>query len=247
MDDIFGNKFLIANAMTYGFSKNSSEELDYDFFAVYDDIARSIKDDIVAKNFDRRAIAVGADPIINGWEVLSGTVSGWREAMYISGGLYHQMIADLIQPTTALVDSPDVQFDFVLDLNRKGVDLTFINNDRLYKFESFVLTHPEYNFTGDYTVIEYEELESITEPQFDLTCAPHVEMLWNPDLVDKIIDATNSGGAIMFPFASEGMRLYSETYYIEPVYDVYEALDERTDITSYHIPYLGGFHIIVKK
>lgn len=247
MDNILGNRLLIANALTYEFSKNSSQAIDYDFFSVHDDIARSIKADRIAKNLDRRSVAVGADFLLHDWDLLSGTPTGWKEGMYIASGLYNQMIADIVKPTTALVVAPDVNFDFVLDLNRKGVALTFLNSDRLHAFEAHVLTHSEYQFTGDYTVIEYEELESITESQFDMVCMGSPDLTINPDLIDKTIEATNSGGAIIIGASNQGMRLYSPHYYIEPVYDMYEALDARTDITSYHIPYLAGFHILVKQ
>ena len=247
MDKILGNKFLIANALTYEFSKNSSQALDYDFFAVYDDIVRAVNTDWTSRSLDRRSIAVGTDYYLHVWDLLSGKVSGWKEMVYISTGIYSQMVVDLVKPTTALVASPDRNFDFVADLNRKGVALTFLNNDCLQAFEAHVLTHPEYPFTGDYTVIEVEELEAMTEPQFDLVHMHSPDLTINPDLVDKIVDVTNSGGAIYIPVANEMMRLYSPDYYIEPLYDMYEALDDRTDITSYHIPHAIGFQILVKQ
>jgi hypothetical protein len=181
------------------------------------------------------------------WDLLSGKVAGWKEMVYISTGIYSQMVADLIQPTTALVASPDRNFDFVLDLNRKGCALTFLNNDCLQAFEAHVLTHPDCNFTGDYTVMEVEELEAMTEPQFDFVHMHSVDLTINPALIDKVVDVTNSGGAIYLSGVNEMMRLYSSDYYIEPLYDMYEVLDDRTDITSYHIPHAIGFHILVKQ
>lgn len=247
MDKILGNKFLIANALTYEFSKNSSQALDYDYFTVHDDICRSVQLDWQSRHLDRRAVAVGADYYLHIWDLLAGKVAGWREMVYIVQGLYSQMLADLIQPTTALIAIPDRSFDLVLDLNRKGVALTFLNNDCLRTFEEHILTHPDYHFTGDYTVIEVEELEAMTEPQFDLVCVPSPDLIINADLIGSTIDATNSGGVIMIGACNEGMRLYSPDYYIEPVYDMYEALETRTDITSYHIPHATGFHIVVKQ
>jgi len=243
MDKILGNKFLIANALTYEFSKNSSQALDYNFFTVHDDIVRSINADWTSRNLDRRSVAVGSDYYLHVWDLLAGKVAGWKEMVYICLGLYSQMLTDLIQPTTALIAVPDRSFDLVLDLNRKGVALTFLNNDCLQAFESHVLTHPDYNFTGDYTVIEVEELEAMSEPQFDFVCMPSPDLTINADLIDKTIDVTNSGGAIIIAAANEMMRLYSPDYYIEPLFDLYEALDDRTDITSYHIPHAIGFQI----
>jgi|11BtaG_2_1085332.scaffolds.fasta_scaffold00033_43 hypothetical protein len=247
MDKILGNKFLIANALTYEFSKNASQELDYDFFSVHDDIVRAVNADWRSKNLDRRSIAVGTDFYMHVWDLLSGKVAGWKEMVYISTGIYSQMVVDLIKPTSALVASPDRNFDFVSDLNRRGCALTFLNNDCLQAFEAHVLTHPEYKFTGDYTVIEYAELEAMTEPQFDFVHMHSPDLTLNPALIGKIVDITNSGGALYLSGVNEMMRLYSPDYYIEPLYDLYEALDERTDITSYHIPHAIGFQILVKK
>ena len=247
MDKILGNRFLIANALTYEFSKNSSQALDYDFFSFHDDIVHAVSADWVSKNLDRRSIAAGTDPYLHMWDILGGKVSGWKEMIYISTGMYAQMVGDLIKPTSALIATPDRTFDFVSDLNRKGCALTFLNNDCLQAFEAHVLTHPEYRFTGDYTVIEVEELEAMTEPQFDLVYMPSPDLTLNPILVDKVVDITNSGGAIFISFANENMRMYSPDYYLEPLYDMYEALDARTDITSYHIPHAIGFQILVKQ
>ena len=247
MDKILGNRFLIANALTYEFSKNSSQALDYDYFAFHEDIVRAVTADWVSKNLDRRSIAVGTDLYMHTWDAMAGKVTGWKEMAYISNGLYAQMVVDLVKPTSALVATPDRNFDFVSDLNRKGCALTFLNNDCLQAFEAHVLTHPEYQFTGDYTVIEVEELEAMTDPQFDFVHMSSPDLTINPELIDKIVDITNSGGAIYIGAANELMRLYSPDYYLEPLYDMYEALDERTDITSYHIPHAIGFQILVKQ
>lgn len=247
MDKILGNKFLIANALTYEFSKKSSEALDYDYFSVYDDIVRSVKADLTSKNLDRRAVATGSDHYTNAWNLLSGTPAGWKETMYIIAGMYAQMIIDLVQPTSSLIVTPDRGFDVALDLNRKGVAQTFVNNDCLQTFEEHVLPHPDYTFTGDYTVIEVEELEAMTAPQFDFVAVSSVDLTINPDLIGSLIDATNPGGCIYISAVNESMRLYSADYYIEPLYDLFEALDGRTDITSYHIPHATGFQIVVKQ
>lgn len=247
MDKILGNKFLIANALTYEFSKVSSDALDYDYFSFHDDICRSVELDWQARHLDRRSVAVGADYYLHIWDLLAGKVSGWKEMVYISSGIYSQMVVDLIKPSNCLFSAPDRKFNQVADLNRQGCALTFLNNDCLQTWENHVLTHPDYPFSGDYTVVEVSEVEEMSTPQFDFVDLQSPELTLNPDLIGSVIDSTVSGGAIYISAMNEMMRIYDADYYIEPLYDLYEALDERTDITSYHIPHAIGFQILIKK
>jgi hypothetical protein len=247
MDKILGSKFLIANALTYEFSQNSSRELDYDFFSFHDDVAKTLRAEWASLGLDRRAIAVGSDFYLHTWDLVSGAVAGWKETVFICTGLYSQMSADIAKPTDVLMLTPDRNFDFAADMQRKGCNMTFVNNECLDIFERHVLTRPEFPWEGDYNVVDIEELENLDGAQFDFVHIHTVDTLINPPLLDKVIDLTRSGGVIYTAPSNENMRLYSDKYYIEPLFDFYEQIHERDDITSYHIPHALGFHILVKK
>jgi len=247
MDKVLGSRFLIANAITADISKNGSQELDYPFYEVYDDVVRDVTNFWQEQNLDRRAIAVGSDYYMHVWDILAGKPAGWREMVYFGLGVYSEMLVDIKQPATALIASPDRKFNFVAYCASKGIEMTFLNNDCLYNFENFVLNHPEFNFDINYTVLDMQEFEEMNTPQFDYCEFITMDVGTSPELIDTYINVTNPGGVLYMANANEMMRMYSPDYYIEPIYDFYEYIEDRTDITSYHIPHQVGFHIMIKK
>lgn len=247
MHEIVNNKFLIMSLITNELSRTPGNLLEYSYDEVVYDIANGVSQFLNSSNIDRRIIASGAEPRIHMWDILSSNLAGWKDHTYIATGAYAQMLTQIKRPTSSLIVEPDRQFELVAHLNNIGSDLTFVNNECLFFFESFVRDLPSYPFSFDYTTIDQEDLtDQSIDLQFDFINLPIVEAISDNSLIEKYMSRLSSGGIMYMPYANESGRLYSEDFYVEPLTAVYETLLERNDIITFHIPSNIGFQIAIK-
>lgn len=247
MLEVISNKVLLTNIITKNSSRYSCSELDYDYWEVMVDAAKLISEYWTSQNVDKRVIAVGADFYIHVWDLYVGDLTGWKEQSYISGGMYAQMVVDILKPQKALISSPDRHFDLIALLASRGCSLTFLNNECLFNFENFIRDLPSYPFTIEYDTIDYQDLLSNTAPEYDFMHMQSSDAIVDPDLIDAYDVSLNSGGVIYVPFVNEDTRLYSADYHVEPVVSVLDAFLSKENMYSYHIPNTIGFQIVVKK
>jgi len=247
MDEVLNNKTLITNIITKESSSYSCLELDYDYWEVMVDAANLISSYWTSINTDKRSIAVGADFYIHVWDLYVGDITGWREQSYISGGIYAQMLCDILQPNNVLISSPDRHFDLVALLSQRGCNLTFLNNECLYNFENFVRDLQSYPFDIQYSAIDYQDILDSTTEQYDFMHLQSSDAIIDLNLVDAYINSLNSGGVIYMPHANENGRLYGEDYFIEPIVPVFDKFLDNPNMYSYHIPNTIGFQVAIKK
>jgi hypothetical protein len=175
----------------------------------------------------------------------SGGRPGWSDMTYMFTNGYATMAADMKKPQRAFITTPDVQFEMVAMLHNAGCNLSFLNNDWLYQFEDFVLTQPEYPDVH-YTTYDFDELMDLQEPCFDFIALSATHAVTCNDLLHKSLDLLEPNGLLCLSTVNEIMRLYSEEYHIQPIYDIYEILESRDDITYYHMPHGPGYQYVVK-
>lgn len=246
MYNLVENRFLLISTVTKELTMNASSSLDYDYWEVMSDASKAISNYYDSINLDRRVMAVGSEVRIHVWDIMSGNLDGWKEHIFVSSGVYAQMIFDMTPPTKALIFEPDRQYDMVAYLASIGCELTFVNNECLFLFENFVRDLPSYPFSFSYNTIDRNDIPDASM-EFNFVNVPINELVIDELMMDDIISSMSTGGVLYVPHANQSGRMYSEDYYIEPVTRVYEDILLRNDITSYHIPSAIGFQISIKK
>lgn len=247
MREILNNKFMMVAAITNELSKPSGGKLNYSYDEVVFDVSNSVSSYINNANLDRRVIAVGAEPRIHIWDLLSSNIDGWKDHTYIASGIYAQMLAKIKEPSSSLIFEPDRHFELVAVLNELGSSISFINNECLFMFESFVRDAASYPFSFDYTTIDMDDLESPPEGLgFDFISVSMLDLINDFDIIDQCAQILNPGGIIYITYANESGRLYSQDYYVEPLVNVYEKIFNLEGITTYHMSNSVGFQILIK-
>lgn len=244
MDDLLGNKFLTVNAFTTRLSRFAGHDDDI-YNEIREDVCRLVTDFLQSINVDRRALAIGSEYSLTQWEIYSGNQVGWTDMTYLfSTGLTTMMI-DAKKPQRAFVSTPDDGFEFVALLASMGASVSFLNNEWLLFFERFVLPHAEFPDVS-YATYDFNELMNLTEPCFDFVSLSATHAVSNNEILDKLIDLMEPGAVMTLSMTNEIMKLYTPEYMIQPVYDVYEILENRDDITYYHMPHGPGYQYVIK-
>lgn len=246
MSEAFKNKTVLTDIITKELSKNSSLSLDYDYEEVISDASQAIANYKSSINVDKRVVAVGADLYIHLWEPWSALLDGWKERMFISAGLYAQMLLDIARPNTAVFTTPDRHFDTVALCAERGMEIYFLNNDSLFNFENFIRDLPSYPFNFNYNVIEFSDFIEDTSLSFDFIQAFSSDFVLDYDFIDAFVDRMSANGFGYISAANEETRLYSEDYFIEPIANILELINARPEISSYHLPNAHGFHVVSK-
>jgi hypothetical protein len=247
MREILNNKFMMVAAITNEITTSYGNRLNYDYDEVIFDASNSINQYISESNLDRRVVAVGAEPRIHIWDLLSSNIDGWKDHMYLASGPYAQMLAQIKSPASSLIFEPDRQFELVATLSVLGSSITFVNSECLLMFESFIRDQTSYPFSFDYTTIDMQDLESPSdEIHFDFIAVSMVDLVNDFDIINQCVDLLNPGGIIYVAYANESGRLYSEDYYVEPVTEVYERILSLDGVSTYHMSNSIGFQIIIK-
>jgi hypothetical protein len=246
MSEAFKNKTVLMDIITKEVSKNSSSGLNYDYEEVIADASSAIANYKSSISVDKRVVAVGADLYIHLWEPWSALLDGWKERMFISAGLYAQMVLDIGKPTSTLFTTPDRHFDTVALCAERGMEIYFLNNDSLFNFENFIRDLPSYPFNFNYNVIEFSDFIEDTSLSFDFIQMFSSDFVLDNDLIDAFVDRISSGGFGYISATNEETRLYSEDYFIEPISHILDALNAKDEVSTYHIPNAHGCQVIVK-
>ena len=245
MSNAFDEKMLFSCAIAGDISKSSTDRLGHDWWSMYVDTAKTVGNYWTQANLDRRAVAVGSMLETHYWDFMSD-VPGFKEFLLLHSSIYPQMFVDIKAPQRALIFPPARYGDLVLLLQSKGTELYFLNNDLLREFESSLLNHPDYNFSSDYNVIDLDEFEAITDLTFDFVVYDIADIRINNSLFTWTLDRLATGGIGYFANCNEMTRMYSDNYHLLPIYDLFELLEERADVSYYHIPWAAGIQVITK-
>lgn len=246
MDEILGNRFLLASLITAELTKDISKTLQYDHDAVFTDANSAIRDYYNAMTLDKRAIAIGTDGYLMTHELFDNPVIGWKQVLYMGCDYFALLLANIKKPRNAIINGPDVHFNLVATLHSMGCNLTFMNNKFLNNFEKFVLPNIEYPFSINYNVLNYEDVYSYEGDKFDFIVVPGICLIQDTRLIDSYISMLESGGIMQMPYTNDNSQLYSEDYALQPSYQLLEVIDNHDDITTYHIPYGNGHSTIIK-
>jgi len=247
MSGQFSEKMLFTAAVSRDISRPSSSALNYDWWDTYCDAARIITTNWREANLDRRAVATGSLLQLHYWDLTSSQVPGFQDFVFLHAGFYAQMFADIKPPQKALVFSPGRQFDLVAHLASIGAELTFLNSDLLKEFEDGVLSNPDFPFSAEYQVLDLQEIDTVTDLQFDMVVYDQAELLMNKDLFSWTLDRLSIGGVAHFASCNEMTRLYDDNYHLLPTFDFFEMLDARDDVSYYHLPWGAGVTVITKR
>lgn len=248
MREVLNNKFLMMAAVTNQLKKNSSSSLNYDSWEIIQDVARSVSEFVASSNLDRRVIAAGAEPRINLWDIFSPNVDGWKDHMQLAMGVYAEMIIDMLNPSDVLIAEADAYFNVSALLADKGANITFVNNEALYYYESFLRDAPSHTPSYPYSTVDASDIldENFTGT-YDMVIVPTYFIVNDDELLNGYIDRLNPGGVLYVAYANESGRLYTDDFYVEPIVDIFETILERDDITTYHMPNGIGYQICIKK
>jgi hypothetical protein len=247
MREVINDRFLMMSLITNELSLGIDKELEYDYWEVLNDTALKVSNFYDEINLDRRTIAVGAEPRIHIWDIMSGGQNGWNDHIYIATGLYSLMLIQLLEPKKALIFHADTAYNVSAVLSHIECDITFANNIELLFFEKFIKNSKSYPFKFDYKVVNMQEiLLGKHDVKYDFISLQFNEFTLDDEMIDTVIDALNPGGVLWTTMANESGRLYSDDFYVEPIVDIYEKILSRTDITTYHIPSSVGFQVVVK-
>jgi len=241
----FDEKVLFSSAIAGDLSRPSSSSMPHSWWDIYLDAGRTITNYWVSANLDRRAIAVGSMLETHYWEFISD-VPGFREFILLHSSVYPQMFVDIKTPQRALIFPPARYGDLLLLMQSKGTEFYFLNNDLLREFESSLLKHPDYDFSSNYTVIDLDEFQTLTDITFDFIVYDVADVRINNELFNWTLDRLASGGIGYFANCNEMTRLYQDNYHLTPIYDIFEMLEERQDVSYYHVPWAAGIQIITK-
>lgn len=245
--EVISNKIILANSVTKEASRPSSSELNYSYEEVLDDAYAAIKSHYDSSNLDKRFISVGTDNYIHTWDIISTTVAGWRDYTYISTGMYAEMLVDICKPEKALISSPDRHFNLVALLNSRGCELTFLNNECLFNFENFIRDLASYPFEINYSVIDYDDIDSHTTEKYDFIECLSTDLILDNSLVNKHVSLLNDNGIIYLPNIDENERFYTQFYYTEPIVSVIDMFLENENVYTYNIGFNVGFQVVIKK
>jgi hypothetical protein len=246
MDEILGNRFLLASLVTVELTKDISKTLPYNYDTAFNDIHNSIREYYNSMTLDKRAVAVGTDGYLMTHELFDNPAIGWKQVLYMGCDYFALLLANISKPQRALIHGPDVHFNLVATLHSMGCELTFVNNKYLNNFEKFALNNSEYPFEMQYDVMEYFDIYELNQPTFDMVVFPGISLIRDMDLFNPLIDSLTPGGILQIPYTNDNSQLYGEDYAIQPSYQLLEIIDYRSDITSYHIPYGNGHNTIIK-
>jgi hypothetical protein len=248
MREVLNNKFLMMAAVTNQLKKNSSSSLDYDPWEVIQDVARSVSEFVASSNIDRRVIATGAEPRINLWDIFSPNVDGWKDHMELAMGIYAEMVIDMLNPSEVLICEADAYFKVSALLADRGANITFINNEALYYYESFVRDASSHTPTYPYSTVDSSDiLDQSFSGTYDMVIVPTYFIVNDDELLNAYIDRLNPGGVLYVAYANESGRLYTDDFYVEPIVEIFETILGRNDITTYHMPNGIGYQICIKK
>jgi len=246
MTEAFKNKTVLMDIITKEISKNSALALDYNYEEVLTDASQAIQNYKNSIGVDKRVVAAGADLYIHIWETFDALFDGWKERMFISGGLYAQMLLDIGRPNTAVFTTPDRHFDTVALCAERGVEIYFLNNDSLFNFENFIRDLPSYPFNFNYNVIEFSDFIEDTSLSFDFIQMFSSDFILDSDLINAFVERMSPGGFGYLSAMNEETRLYSEDYFIEPISHILELLNAKAEVSTYHIPNVYGFQVVTK-
>jgi hypothetical protein len=247
MKDLVNNKFLMMSLITKEASNPYDKNLNYDYNEVMVDAADAVRNYLNEKNIDRRVIAVGADPRLHMWDIMSANQNGWKDHIYVATGMYAQMLVEISKPSTALIFQPDGHYNLSATLSENGCELYFPNTDGLVLFERCVRDLGSYPFNYPYKVIDMDDIfVNENELSFDFIAVPIHDLMLDELFLDKLVDMLNDGGIMYILFANESGRLYTDDYYVEPITDIFEKILSKYNLSTYHIPSSIGFQIVVK-
>lgn len=246
MDEILGNRFLLASLVSAELTKDISKTLQYDHDTVFTDANSAIRDYYNSMTLDKRAIAIGTDGYLMTHELFDNPVIGWRQVLYMGCGYFPLLLINIKRPKNAIIYAPDVNFNLVATLHTMGCKLTFINNRFLNNFEKFFLPNQEYPFEIQYAVMEYGDIHSYSGEPFDFISISGICLIQEPALIDSFISILDIGGIMQMAYTNDNSELYSEDYALQPSYQLLEVIDTHDNITTYHIPYGNGHTTIIR-
>ena len=246
INEVPNNQVLIGNIVSRKFSKYISDDLNIE--ESFYDIADSIVNYMNSLSLDKRGIAITGDYHQRVWDVISTRSEGAKQTVFSNMQLFNQMVISMIKPQSSLILVPDQYLITVAALDSVGSELTFLNDQSLFNFENFVITNDAYPFSGNYSVIDYQDLieESFSE-KYDFIFTGSIALYGEIGLLDVLVNSLNSGGCLIVGDSGSMAEIYQTIDYIMMGDKYHDALQELDGTYKYHIPFGIGFDIIIKK
>lgn len=244
--EVPNNQVLIGNLTARKLSKFISDDLNIE--ETFFDIADSIVNYINSLPLDKRAVAITGDYHQRVWEVIATKSEGAKETVFNNMQLFNQIIISAIRPSSSLILVPDQYLITVAALDHMGSTLTFPNDQGLFNFENFVITNQSYPFSGNYSVLDYQDMINPDfSEKYDFIFTGSIALYAEIELLNILVNSLNPGGCMVVGDSALMAEIYQDLNYMAFGDMYHDALKELENVYAYHIPFGIGFDIIVKK
>jgi hypothetical protein len=213
----------------------------------HEDSSAAILNERAGFNIDRRTIAIGGSEEIWLQDLLNQMDPSWFE-MIKSVSDPIEMALLMKKPKNILSFAPGLGTGFYVWLTtiaEPDTKVTFVNNPTLDAFEQHMLNKNDVHTIGEYSVIDYEDLEDGIDEKYDFIMTMAWDIVSDPEIQRQCVDALAPGGVMYTALTNNGSKLYRDAFHSHPYAEFHSNLGGM-DGHTYHVPALYGHTIFIK-